>query len=116
MEADCFYQDGKFKEALEAFQRMQDVPEKYKEPRLFHAGKAAAKLERWSMSLDYFDALVAQFSSSTHLPEVLFQQGQAFEKLNKKDEARKRYRRLIEEYPKSDAAPQARKRFDALSN
>ncbi len=109
MEAECFFKQHKYKEALAAYATVKNPsnPEA-KVQSLLHAGIAAGQLDQFNESLKLLGQCVEQFPDSPHVPQALYEQGWAQQNLGNLDEAVAIYRQVL---TKSDAEPAARAQF-----
>ncbi|OHB80235.1 MAG: hypothetical protein A2V98_02210 [Planctomycetes bacterium RBG_16_64_12] len=96
MEAECFFQQDKFQEALAAFSQVKGLSNKdFQTLHLLHAGQAAAQLEEWEKSLQFLGQCTDQFPDSTYAPQAFYEQGWAHQKLGNFDQAVKLYEKAI---------------------
>ena len=56
----------------------------------------------------------SDYPDANFLDVILFNYGRCLYKLNRKSEARRRFDQLINDYPESEIAPEAKKIVDAL--
>src|SRR6266508_932611 len=73
--------------------------------------KDAGKLEP---AVDALQKLIADLPQSAQIPQAYWLLGQILTDLKNPDEAKEYYRRLLQEYPTSELAPQARLRLIAI--
>jgi len=96
MEAECFFKQDKFQEALTAYARVRNLSNKdYQMLHLLHAGQAAGKLNDWQKSLEFLGKCTDQFPDSSYAPQAFYEQGWALQNLERFDEAIKLYQKVI---------------------
>ena len=109
MEAECFFKQDKFQEALAAYGRVKNLTnEDFQTLVLLHAGQAAGQLKQWERSLEFLDKCTEQFPESPYLPEALYERGWAHQNLGNVDESLKLYVQVIDA---TDAQVAARAQF-----
>ncbi len=96
MEGECLMRSGKYQEALDAYEQMLAMSAKplgddFETLARLHAAQAAAKLKQWERSLKLLEQASQDAPKSPYLPEVLYEQGWAQQKLGKLDEAAELY-------------------------
>lgn len=97
MEAECYFQQDKFQEALAAFVQVKDLTNPdFQTLHLLHAGQAAAQLDEWEKSLGFLTKCTDQFPNSSYAPQAFYEQGRAHQKLENFDQAVKLYEKVIE--------------------
>lgn len=84
-------------------------------------GDAVAKMaafyyqkEDYARAVDVFENVLSDYPDANFLDVILFNYGRCLYKLNRKSEARRRFDQLINDYPESEIAPEAKKIVDAL--
>ncbi len=96
MEGECLFKLKKFKEALAAYNLAKNPTGKdFAVLKLLRAGQAAAQLGQWKASADILARAAKEFPQSSHLPEILYEQGWANQKLGKLEDARQLYQQVI---------------------
>jgi TolA-binding protein len=76
MEAECLRQQGRFDEALTAYERLpRSLGPGSQSLAYLHAGQAAAALKRWDESVRWLDACIRQFPDEPIAPEALCELG-----------------------------------------
>lgn len=102
-----------------AFLAYQAVYENF--PESGHIGDAVAKMasfyyqkEDYARACDVFENVLSDYPDANFLDVILFNYGRCLYKLNRKAEARRRFDQLINDFPESDIAPEAKKIVDAL--
>ncbi|HUT12727.1 MAG TPA: tetratricopeptide repeat protein [Thermoguttaceae bacterium] len=109
MEAECFFKQKKYQEALDLYLTVGTPGnEDMQVLTLLHAGNAAGQLKQWQQSLDLLSKCVEQFPASKYLPQALYEKGWALQKLDKPDEAMPIYQQVIAQ---TDQEPAARAKF-----
>jgi len=109
MEAECFFKQKKYQEALDLYLTVgKPGNEDMRVLSLLHAGNAAGQLKQWQQSLDLLTKCVEQFPNSKYLPQALYEKGWALQKLDKPDEAMTIYKQVI---AMTDQEPAARAKF-----
>ncbi|MED5417406.1 MAG: tetratricopeptide repeat protein, partial [Verrucomicrobiota bacterium] len=84
-------------------------------------GDAVAKMaafyyqkEDYARAVDVFENVLADYPDANFLDVILFNYGRCLYKLGRKQEARRRFDQLINDFPESEIAPEAKKIVDAL--
>ena len=102
-----------------AFLAYQAVYENF--PESGRIGDAVAKMasfyyqkEDYSRAVDVFENVLADYPDANFLDVILFNYGRCLYKLGRKQEARRRFDQLINDFPESEIAPEAKKIVDAL--
>jgi TolA-binding protein len=109
--ANALLQAKRYAEADEAFQIYLDVAGDASGLAQAHFGKGlalwAAKPERFAEAASAFDKAVKGFSRPSKKAEALFKAGDAYYSAGKFEEAEKRYRTFVVDFPGSDNLPNA---------
>jgi TolA-binding protein len=109
MEAESWFKQGKFAEALATYEQVKNPGGKdFPVLRLLHAGQAAGELKQWEKSREWLTKCVAQFPDSPHLPEMLCEQARAQQNLGQLDAALALYEKVIAD---TDGEAAARSQF-----
>ena len=102
-----------------AFLAYQAVYENF--PESGRIGDAVAKMaafyyqkEDYARAVDVFENVLADYPDANFLDVILFNYGRCLYKLGRKQEARRRFDQLINDFPESEIAPEAKKIIDAL--
>ena len=102
-----------------AFLAYQGVYENF--PESGRVGDAVAKMaafyyqkQDYSRAVDVFENVLSDYPDANFLDVILFNYGRCLYKLGRKNEARRRFDQLINDYPESAIAPEAKKIVDAL--
>jgi tol-pal system protein YbgF len=80
----------------------------------FYLGESLFNRGEFELSILEFQRVIDDYRGSVKAPIALLKQGLAFEKLNDRGTAKMVYYKLLDEFPKSNQATQARKRLDVL--
>jgi tetratricopeptide (TPR) repeat protein len=90
-------------------------------PESGRVGDAVAKMaafyyqkEDYARAVDVFENVLSDYPDANFLDVILFNYGRCLYKLDRKTEARRRFDQLIDDYPESEIAPEAKKIVDAL--
>ena len=72
---------------------------------------------KWAQARDAFQKVISDYpqAQGTVLPDAYYKLGQSFERLNQVDNAKRAYETLIQKYPGSFPATQARNALDRLN-
>ncbi|MGA2254069.1 MAG: tetratricopeptide repeat protein [Thermoguttaceae bacterium] len=123
MEAECFFKQKKYSEALTAYERVKDTSSKdFQVLTLLHSAQGLDTLalamlrpeqenqrkETWQKALGLLDRLVKENPDTPYLPEVLYERGWALQNLGRFEEAMGGYQQVL---AKSNAEPAARSQF-----
>jgi len=96
MEAESFFKQDKFQEALAAYEKLPELTKKdFQVLALLHAGQAAGQLKLWDKSLELLTKCTEQFPDPPHAPQAFYEQGWAQQNLGKLDEAVTLYEKVI---------------------
>ena len=102
-----------------AFLAYQAVYEQF--PDSGRIGDAVAKMaafyyqkEDYSRAVDVFENVLSDYPDANFLDVILFNYGRCLYKLDRKAEARRKFDQLINDFPESEIAPEAKKIVDAL--
>jgi tetratricopeptide (TPR) repeat protein len=102
-----------------AFLAYQAVYENF--PESGRIGDAVAKMaafyyqkEDYARAVDVFENVLSDYPDANFLDVILFNYGRCLYKLGRKLEARRRFDQLINDFPESEIAPEAKKIVDAL--
>ena len=102
-----------------AFLAYQAVYENF--PESGRIGDAVAKMaafyyqkEDYARAVDVFENVLADYPDANFLDVILFNYGRCLYKLGRKQEARRRFDQLINDFPESEIAPEASRIVDAL--
>ncbi|MEX2015293.1 MAG: tetratricopeptide repeat protein, partial [Candidatus Hydrogenedentales bacterium] len=80
----------------------------------FHLGEIMESQENYDEAARHFMRVAILFLHDELSPESLWRAGQAFEKAQKPEEAKRTYQELAQDYPDSEQARQAQERLNAL--
>jgi tetratricopeptide (TPR) repeat protein len=90
-------------------------------PESGRVGDAVAKMaafyyqkEDYARAVDVFENVLSDYPDANFLDVILFNYGRCLYKLERKTEARRRFDQLIDDYPESEIAPEAKKIVEAL--
>ena len=109
MEAECFFNEKSYDEALALYDLVRNPSNKdVQSLALLHAGTAAGQLKQWKKSLQLLTRCAAEFPNSPHLAQALYEQGWARQNLGDFDQATALYEQVI---AKSNLEPAARAQF-----
>ena len=83
----------------------------------FNIGMSYYNQNKWGEARDAFQKVVNDYpqAQGTVLPDAYYKLGQAFERLNQVDNAKRAYETLIQKFPGSFPATQARNALDRLN-
>lgn len=102
-----------------AFVEYQKVYEQF--PESGRVGDAVAKManfyyqkQDYSRAVDVFENVLADYPDANFLDVILFNYGRCLYRLERKGEARKMFDQLINEFPESDVASEAKRISEAL--
>jgi len=70
----------------------------------------------YDKSMDMLNFWVANFPRSQRLPEAFFKQGECFEKMKNKDAAKAAYQKVVDSFPNTSIAEDAKKRIKKLNS
>jgi len=103
----------------QSFLAYQAVYESF--PESGRVGNAVAKMaafyyqkEDYARAVDVFENVLSDYPDANFLDVILFNYGRCLYKLDRKTEARRRFDQLIDDYPESEIAPEAKKIVEAL--
>ena len=97
---------GKF---LEACPRHESVENAY-----YWIGESYYAIEKYPDAVEQFEKLLNDYKTSPNIGRALYKLARSKQELNKKDEARTIFQRLIDEFPETLEAQQARERLKDL--
>ncbi len=80
----------------------------------FHLGELYEVKKEYSVAARSYMRVAILFLHEELSPESLWRAGQCFEKASSSDQARKAYKELVDEYPKSEQAAKAKQRLQVL--
>ncbi len=80
----------------------------------YYLGEIAYRKGRYKDAIAYYKKSASLYDKSAFMPNLLFHTAVSFQRLGKKEDAKEFYRSLIDLYPKSSAAKQARKNLARL--
>jgi tol-pal system protein YbgF len=112
------FRASKFNQAYRAF---SDYIEQYPNSKMtpnaqFWLGDCYYNQQEYELAILEYQKVIADHQKHPKAPASLLKQGLAFEKLKDKETAIIVYRKLQEEYPKSEQVSTAQKRIDSLSS
>ena len=103
-----------------AFQEYKKVFDQY--PDSGRVGEAVAKMANYyyrqkdyTRAIDTFETVLASHPDARFLDVILFNYGRCLYRMNRKDDARRRFDQLISDYPESPLAIDAKKISEALT-
>ena len=103
-----------------AFQEYKKVFDQY--PDSGRVGEAVAKMANYyyrqkdyTRAIDTFETVLASHPDARFLDVILFNYGRCLYRMNRKDDARRRFDQLISDYPESPLAVDAKKISEALN-
>ena len=103
-----------------AFQEYKKVFDQY--PDSGRVGEAVAKMANYyyrqkdyTRAIDTFETVLASHPDARFLDVILFNYGRCLYRMNRKEDARRRFDQLISDYPESPLAVDARKISEALT-
>ncbi|MFN0196654.1 MAG: tetratricopeptide repeat protein [Planctomycetaceae bacterium] len=103
-----------------AFQEYKKVFDQY--PDSGRVGEAVAKMANYyyrqkdyTRAIDTFETVLASHPDAKFLDVILFNYGRCLYRMNRKDDARRRFDQLISDYPESPLAVDAKKISEALA-
>ena len=73
------------------------------------------KKEDYARAIDVFENVIADYPDANFLDVILFNYGRCLFRIDRKAEARKRFDQLIDEFPESQLAPEAKRISQALA-
>lgn len=112
------YTSGRFDLAIQGFQGyIQTFPRTAQAADAqFNIGMSYYSQSKWPEARDAFQKVIGDYPQSTErLPEAYYKLGQTFERLNQIDNAKRAYETIIQKYPTSFHANQARPALDRLN-
>ncbi|MEW6519628.1 MAG: tol-pal system protein YbgF [Thermodesulfobacteriota bacterium] len=81
----------------------------------FWVGDCLFNQNEFALAILEYQNVIADFPNHIKAPAALFKQGMAFEKLQDNDTAKIVYKKIIDEYPKSDQVEASKKRLEEIS-
>jgi TolA-binding protein len=91
-------------------------------PESGRVGDAVAKMasfyykkEDYARAVDVFDKVLSDHPDANFLDVILFNYGRCLYRMGKRGEARKRFDQMIDEFPESQLAPEAKRISQALA-
>jgi len=109
MEAECFFKQQKYDQALAAYELVESPANKEVEVlTLLHGAQAAGLLKQWERDLQLAGKCIQQFPDSPYLPQALYEKGWAQQNLGRLEEATATYTEVI---AKSNKEPAAKAQF-----
>ena len=103
-----------------AFQAYKTVFDQY--PESGRVGDAVAKMasfyyqkKDYARAVDVFEKVLSDYPDGNFLDVILFNYGRCLFRMDRKAEARKRFDQLIDEFPESQLAPEAKRISQALA-
>ncbi|MDA0832650.1 MAG: tetratricopeptide repeat protein [Planctomycetota bacterium] len=103
-----------------AFQEYKKVFDQY--PESGRVGEAVAKMANYyyrqkdyTRAIDTFETVLASHPDAKFLDVILFNYGRCLYRMNRRDDARRRFDQLISDYPESPLAVDAKKISEALA-
>lgn len=112
------YTSGRFDLAIQGFQGyIQTFPRSAQAADAqFNIGMSYYSQSKWADARDAFQKVVSDYPQSTErLPEAYYKLGQTFERLNQIDNAKRAYEMILQKYPNSFHANQARPALERLN-
>lgn len=112
------YTSGRFDLAIQGFQSyIQTFPRTAQAADAqFNIGMSYYSQSKWTDARDAFQKVIGDYPQSTErLPEAYYKLGQTFERLNQVDNAKRAYETIVQKYPTSFHANQARPALDRLN-
>lgn len=108
-----FLKAGKYDNAIVAFRGMLDKwPQgNFADNGWYWLGESQYVKRQYKPALDSYSALVERFPASPKVPDALFKSGLTQVELKQVDQAKASWRRVIKDYPNSNAAGLARQRL-----
>jgi len=101
-----------YTEAIESFTSYLRNPNgKYSEDATFYRGEAFFAEKHYKKAIVDYSKFTEKMNKSSYAPKALLRIAQSFEGLNSKDDAKTYYELLLDEYPKSPEAKDARKKL-----
>ena len=103
-----------------AFQAYKTVFDQF--PESGKVGDAVAKMasfyyqrKDYARAVDVFEKVLSDYPDGNFLDVILFNYGRCLYRMERKGEARKRFDQLIDEFPQSQLAPEAKRIAQALA-
>jgi TolA-binding protein len=103
-----------------AFQAYKAVFDQF--PESGRVGDAVAKMatfyyekKDYARAVDVFEKVLSDYPDGNFLDVILFNYGRCLYRMERKAEARKRFDQLIDEFPQSQLAPEAKRIAQALA-
>lgn len=108
-----FLKAGKYDNAIVAFRGMLDKwPQgNFADNGWYWLGESQYVKRQYKPALDSYTALITRFPASPKVPDALFKSGLTQVELQQVDQAKASWRRVIKDYPNSNAAGLARQRL-----
>lgn len=72
------------------------------------------KMRDFESAIVYFDDVLNNYYDTIYAPQAMFDKGKSYARMKKYDDAENTYRKLLEKYPNSPAAGQARHSLESL--
>lgn len=108
-----FLKAGKYDNAITSFKGMlaQWPQGNFADNGWYWLGESQYVKRQYKPALDSYTALISQFPASPKVPDALFKSGLTHAELKQTDQAKASWRRVMKDYPNSNAAGLARQRL-----
>ncbi len=115
-EAFILVRQGEYAKAIEGFRKFLRQCEKHElvENAYYWVGECYYSLEQYDQAIQEFEYLISHYKSSVNASRALYKLGRSKQELGKNNEAKKVFRQLIDDYPGTLEAEQAKERLKDL--
>jgi len=111
-DAKASFNQGKYQEAADQLAKYQKTPKvKGLDEAAFLRGESFFHLKQYKKAIVEYSKFPEKFSHSVHLPEALYKIGLSFDLMGMKEDAKGFYQEVVEKFPKSTHAKNARKKL-----
>lgn len=116
-EAFILIRRGEYEQSIKGFTQFLENCPKHEsaENAYYWIGESYYAMEKFTEAITQFDTLIAEFKSSSNLGRALYKLGRSQQELGKKSEARETFQKLIDDFPETLEASQARERLKDLN-
>ncbi|MEW5993829.1 MAG: tol-pal system protein YbgF [Candidatus Zixiibacteriota bacterium] len=115
-ESFILYRQGEYEKAIGGFQNFlaHCASHELAENAYYWTGECYYSMEKYDLAIEQFKHLISTFKSSVNASRALYKLGRSHQELGRKEEAQNAFRRIIDEYPGTLEAEQARERLKDL--
>lgn len=101
---DCYFYDRRYNQAFDYYSRSVDTNFPSGDYPLYQMGLVQGLRKNYAGKIDILSRLAREYPRSVFVVSALYEQGRAYQQLERSDEAIQTFQRIVNDYPSSDLA------------